>query len=454
MSTPPFFRNVPNNPDGPVWIASNVVRQGGNLDTKYWLKLSDIFATITTDPVYPGTVNSVGLIVPFGFSVSGSPVTETGTLTISNSFTSGSVVFAMGSGFAEDNSNFFWNNSLNRLGLLTAAPTETFSVAELFKVDSIGNAYFVNDTQFISMNDIKIHGYGTNNFFAGASAGNFTLTSSNCVGIGNNAGLGLTTGTGNVFIGRQAGQGVTIGVDSVIIGRQAGDDLITGSRCIIIGSATDAVPYNSATSDSINIGNVLIGDRVTRSVKFGDVENVAGSLTQAEACSILELESVTKGFLPPKMTTVQKNAISSPTAGLIVHDTTSTRFNYYTGTAWREVEQCYSGTYTPTLFNVTNIDASTAYVCQYMRVGNVVTVSGKVDIDQTAGGAYELGMSLPIASNFAASEQCAGTAVCVTAADDALCVLGDTTNDRASFQAAATSVTNHSHYFTFTYQII
>lgn len=424
---------------------------GGNLaQLKAYLELPAYILEVIED----GGIASVGLTVPTGFSVANSPLIESGTLVVTNTFTAGSVVFAMGTGFAQDNANFFWNDSTNRLGLLTALPTATFSVAELFKVDSIGNAYFVNDTQFIQMNEIKIHTYGSNNFFAGQNAGNFTLTSSNCVGIGNNAGLGLTSGTGNVFIGRQAGQSVTIGVDSVIIGRQAGDDLITGSRCIIIGSATDAVPYNSATSDSINIGNVIIGDRVTRSVKFGDVENVAGSLTQADACSILELESVTKGFLPPKMTTVQKNAISAPVAGLILHDTTSTRLNYYTGSAWREIEQCYSGTYTPTLFNVTNIDASTAYVCQYMRVGNVVTVSGKVDIDQTAAGAYELGLSLPIASNFSASEQCAGTAVGVTAADDALLILGDTTNDRASFQAAATSTSNHSHYFTFTYQII
>src|SRR5688500_4743620 len=34
-----------------------------------------------------------------------------------------------------------------------------------------------------------------------------------------------------------------------------------------------------------------------------------------------------------------------------------------------------SGTYTPTLTNTTNLDGSTAYECQYLRVGNTVTVS-------------------------------------------------------------------------------
>jgi hypothetical protein len=58
-----------------------------------------------------------------------------------------------------------------------------------------------------------------------------------------------------------------------------------------------------------------------------------------------------------------------------------------------------SGTYTPTLSNTTNIAASAAFVCQYQRVGNVVTVSGRVNITPTAASvASELGISLPIAS--------------------------------------------------------
>ena len=113
-----------------------------------------------------------------------------------------------------------------------------------------------------------------------------------------------------------------------------------------------------------------------------------------------------------------------------------------------------SGTYTPTLTNVTNVSASTAYACQYLRVGSVVTVSGKIDVDPTAAAAFEVGISLPIASNFTAQEQCAATGVSVIAADDAAWVVADTTNDRASFQSSPTGVTNHSYYFTFTYSVL
>lgn len=114
------------------------------------------------------------------------------------------------------------------------------------------------------------------------------------------------------------------------------------------------------------------------------------------------------------------------------------------------------GTYTPTLTNVTNITASTAYVSQWMRVGNIVTVSGRVDIDPNLGGstASELGVSLPIASNFTGANlnQCNGTFVS-NATGQAGAIFSDATNDRAQFLFLATNTANASFSFTFTYVI-
>ena len=59
----------------------------------------------------------------------------------------------------------------------------------------------------------------------------------------------------------------------------------------------------------------------------------------------------------------------------------------------------FSGTYTPTLTSITNIASSSANQCQYMRVGNVVTVSGIVSIAvTTANESSSFEISLPIAS--------------------------------------------------------
>lgn len=115
-----------------------------------------------------------------------------------------------------------------------------------------------------------------------------------------------------------------------------------------------------------------------------------------------------------------------------------------------------SGTYTPTLTNVTNVAASTAYACQWMRVGNVVTVSGQVDIDATlaASVATELGVSLPIASSITASEQLGGDAISDSVASLSARVRADATNDRAAVVFKAISLTNDTYSFTFTYLIL
>ena len=113
-----------------------------------------------------------------------------------------------------------------------------------------------------------------------------------------------------------------------------------------------------------------------------------------------------------------------------------------------------SGTYTPTLTNTANIDASTPQVFQYSRTGNVVTVSGSVNIDPTAATTLTtLGISLPIASDLNSYVQCCGTAVSRLAGAYGD-IQGDTTNDRATLNFInGASTGNLAWFLTFTYLI-
>jgi hypothetical protein len=55
-----------------------------------------------------------------------------------------------------------------------------------------------------------------------------------------------------------------------------------------------------------------------------------------ETDALLELRSTNSGFLMPRMTAAQMNAISGPTEGLIVYQTNGTSgFKYYDGSAWQ-----------------------------------------------------------------------------------------------------------------------
>jgi hypothetical protein len=73
-----------------------------------------------------------------------------------------------------------------------------------------------------------------------------------------------------------------------------------------------------------------------------------------ESSALVELNSKTRGFLKPKMTTAQKNAIVTPTAGLEVYDSTTNTPNYFNGTTWVGVASNQSTGLSPGLFSQTS----------------------------------------------------------------------------------------------------
>ena len=112
----------------------------------------------------------------------------------------------------------------------------------------------------------------------------------------------------------------------------------------------------------------------------------------------------------------------------------------------------FSGTYTATLTNVTNIAASTAYTNGYMRVGNFVTVAGRVDIDPTAVGSITLDMTLPVASALTSSQQLGGTFSGTDGSNGS--VYAEATGDTARFIGLLTDAGNRDYYFSFSYRVI
>lgn len=113
------------------------------------------------------------------------------------------------------------------------------------------------------------------------------------------------------------------------------------------------------------------------------------------------------------------------------------------------------GTYTPTLTGVTNVDSTTAAVCNYMRVGNQVIVSGTLGVDPTATTSTAVGISLPIASNFGATTDAAGVAAGGQLVNEPGLISADAANNRATlgFNANA-SASTYTYNFTFQYTVI
>jgi uncharacterized protein (TIGR02145 family) len=62
--------------------------------------------------------------------------------------------------------------------------------------------------------------------------------------------------------------------------------------------------------------------------------------TTPSASAKVEIASTTQGFLPPRMTTAQRDAIASPSVGLVIYNTTTYCLNYFVGGGW--IQTCGS----------------------------------------------------------------------------------------------------------------
>ncbi|KKL07901.1 hypothetical protein LCGC14_2581370, partial [marine sediment metagenome] len=60
------------------------------------------------------------------------------------------------------------------------------------------------------------------------------------------------------------------------------------------------------------------------------------------ASAVLDIVSTTKGMLPPRMTTTQRDAISTPATGLLIWNTTLAVLQHHDGTAWVTIGPGYT----------------------------------------------------------------------------------------------------------------
>jgi hypothetical protein len=173
---------------------------------------------------------------------------------------------------------------------------------------------------------------------------------------------------------------------------------VIGVTRLITGNVDATNPYFEIQNRN-NANSFIANFRIWQS---GNVHIQNGGTYTDIASSILTMTSTTKGFLPPRMTTTQRDAISSPATGLQVYNTTTNTNDFYNGTAWtsQSATTTASGTYAPTITANTNVtSASNSGNAIYSRVGNVVTVSGFCNVQNTASGVAIVTISLPIASS-------------------------------------------------------
>jgi len=213
---------------------------------------------------------------------------------------------------------------------------------------------------------------GANNIFIGYQATGVSATESNRTWIGNSS----TTSTwlaGNVLIGTTTDAGYKLDVNgSVNIGSSSfsfASNLVTltssagtsslriggGNTLYVSGALTAA---NLAATDYVWVVRVLVGNGLARLTATttdwlsitdsGQTSNGSGNLSAKfatfgttyatiNASAQVEIASIVKGFLQPRMTNAQAVAITSPATGLQLYDTTNNKNLLYNGTAWQNI---------------------------------------------------------------------------------------------------------------------
>ncbi len=156
---------------------------------------------------------------------------------------------------------------------------------------------------------------------------------------------------GNVLIGTTTDAGEKVYINAGSVGSMRIENSGTNASILIRNSTFPFVRFDRSgtVARSFGIfnssGDIAIQESATWSgsnyhIFFGlggyatSGTGLFGSNGTINASAILEATSTTKGFLPPRMTTAQINAISTPAEGLIAYNTTISHLCVYQSGAW------------------------------------------------------------------------------------------------------------------------
>jgi hypothetical protein len=120
--------------------------------------------------------------------------------------------------------------------------------------------------------------------------------------------------TGNVAIGTTTDAGFKLDVNGTT---RLNGNLTFQSSAWVLDNVNAVMYRTSFNTESIAFN----GSRITFTDANGFVFNSTNAGATLTASSILDIQSTTKGFLPPRMTNAQRTAIASPAVGLIVYCT-------------------------------------------------------------------------------------------------------------------------------------
>lgn len=234
----------------------------------------------------------------------------------------------------------FSNNTNTTIAMVGGGGTSS-SMIQMGKFgDGIGKFFRASANGVLQIGKHSGGAYGS----AGTTTTEIYVDGNSNVGIGDN-----TTINARLHV---TGSGATSSTTSFLVENSSGDDIlnvrddqyvtITGNNAInnFFALKNDATWTMLDAGDAgSNNGQLRIkssnNNRFWFKADAGLVIADSGAVA-LDSSAVLKANSTTKGLLPPRMTNTQRDAISSPTAGLMLYSSTDSKLQFYNGSAWTD----------------------------------------------------------------------------------------------------------------------
>jgi len=158
----------------------------------------------------------------------------------------------------------------------------------------------------------------------------------------NSGNLGLGVGSSNASARMHIkGSGTTSATTALLVQNVLGADLMKvrdDGASYFYGQLNTTGAITNGTL-LMNSSRFQIGSTANGALNFSNngLAYQDDNVPTQDASAAFQVNSTARGFLPPRMTTTERDAISTPAAGLMVYNTTTNKAQCYNGSTWNDL---------------------------------------------------------------------------------------------------------------------